>query len=227
MVLRSIVQIADVTVLENTQIFSDQYSKIPTYRREKIDAFRFDRDKRLSLGAGILLKNAMEEYGIPSETPLHISEKGKPFFSEFPWFHFNLSHSGSKVMLGISSDEIGVDVEQIEKAKIDIAKRFFSPDEYTYIQNRETEIQKQTAFCRLWTLKESFVKATGQGLGLPFDTFSMDLSGNVPIVLQRNETNDYFFYEMADDGFCYACCLKGETEKPSFQKVELIKKPSV
>lgn len=69
-------------------------------------------------------------------------------------------------------------------------------------------------FFRLWTLKESFVKALGKGILMPFDSFCIDFSGGEISVRQNVTSQQYFFKEYAlGDGFKYAVCgLCGEFE---------------
>ena len=69
-------------------------------------------------------------------------------------------------------------------------------------------------FFRLWTLKESFVKALGKGILMPFDSFCIDFSGGEISVRQNATSQQYFFKEYAlCDGFKYAVCgLCGEFE---------------
>ena len=50
-------------ILSDTELFRQWYEVMPQDRRKKIDSFRFDKDKRLSLGAGILLFNGLRRYG--------------------------------------------------------------------------------------------------------------------------------------------------------------------
>ncbi|KAG4970701.1 hypothetical protein JHK85_037122 [Glycine max] len=76
--------------------------------------------------------------------------------------------------------EIGIDVEEKQRRlKNDIlafAQRFFSPHEIemlTHIADPELRLQE---FIKLWTLKESYVKAIGRGFSAsPFKTFTIRL----------------------------------------------------
>lgn len=109
-------------------------------------------------------------YGKPSLT----RDKGSPF-------SFNLSHSGNWVVL-ICSDKhlaLGIDVEEIKPMNMEIAESFFCPQEYIDLIAKQGEEQLEYFF-RLWTLKESYVKALGKGLSIPLDGFSLShQSGDV------------------------------------------------
>ena len=52
--------IADVEPLADPLKYQAAYEKVSEARKRKADGFRFPADKRLSLGAGLLLKNALK-----------------------------------------------------------------------------------------------------------------------------------------------------------------------
>ena len=101
---------------------------------------------------------------------------GKPYLESGP--SFNLSHSGSAVLLAITqSGQLGVDIEQVRSMNDmdDVARRIMSAaelDEYIALSGAERE----SAFFRIWCRKEAFVKAIGHGLsaGLERLVVSMD-----------------------------------------------------
>jgi len=106
------------------------------------------------------------------------SEYGKPFLSDFPQFHFNLSHSGRWVVGAVDDRPVGIDVERIVPIDLDISKHYFSPDEHLDLVNQP---DPQTYFFTLWTLKESYIKIVGKGLSLPLDSFSIRFQGPADI----------------------------------------------
>jgi 4'-phosphopantetheinyl transferase len=91
---------------------------------------------------------------------------------------FNLSNTRSLVAMAVvrGMDEIGVDVEELQRrpAPINIADRYFSPHERAGLMGLRGAAQSQRFF-DLWTLKEAYIKARGQGLSIPLDAFSMRL----------------------------------------------------
>ncbi|NJN85382.1 MAG: 4'-phosphopantetheinyl transferase superfamily protein [Leptolyngbyaceae cyanobacterium SL_7_1] len=59
---------------------------------------------------------------------------------------------------------MGIDVEYLRPIEAaTLARRFFMPREYNWLTSQPVE-QWQAAFFRLWTAKESVLKATGEGL---------------------------------------------------------------
>lgn len=218
----------DVSPLENEKIFSFFYEKMPIARREKIDRFRFGKDKRLSLGAGILLWEMLKEINmLDCLGSIGCDKNGKPFISSRPDVHFNLSHSGTKVLCCFSSGEVGCDVESLDQSDLKIAERYFARSEYELIAGQPSVEKQKEMFCRLWTLKESFLKAAGTGFRLPLDAFSITIDKNGRIsVLQNADDSEYSFREFDFAAGCrYACCIRGSdgSEVPEIREIDLEK----
>jgi len=196
---------ADVGSLTDTRCFQRLYDRVSPERRAKADRMRFEKDKCLSLGAGALLEAALAAEGVSDRT-MTVAHDGKPRLKHEQNVRFNLSHSGTKVMCAVSDSEIGCDVEQIKEPDMKIAKRFFHPAEYeALMQCRDAE--RRALFFRYWTLKESFMKATGLGFQLPLDAFCIILNGSMISVEQSVDTRAYHFRELdLNDGYKYAVC---------------------
>ncbi|MBI5447575.1 MAG: 4'-phosphopantetheinyl transferase superfamily protein [Gammaproteobacteria bacterium] len=89
---------------------------------------------------------------------------------------FNVSHSHEKIVMIFSKDHaVGVDVEYVKRkaAYLAIAKRFFSQKEAAYL-SALSSAALPGAFFKIWTLKEAYVKSTGEGVGA-FRYFSVDI----------------------------------------------------
>ena len=101
-------------------------------------------------------------------------EYGKPYFPQHPEIAFNISNSGDWIFIGVSSVEIGIDIQKITSIRLDnVGKRIFTPEEYeTFIRAHD----QREYFFREWVLRESYIKWTGEGLsrdmrGLPHDAW--------------------------------------------------------
>lgn len=76
---------------------------------------------------------------------------------------FNVSHSDEWVVCAISSaGSIGIDIEKQLPMDINIGKEFLTKEEWRYLSTYQGE--KIQLFYKLWTLKESFLKAVGIGI---------------------------------------------------------------
>jgi 4'-phosphopantetheinyl transferase len=98
----------------------------------------------------------------PSSIEFELGINKKPYVKNDQDLHFNISHSGDWILIGISNSEIGVDTELINKAFAykEILPYNFSAREVDYI-NQDRSLSR---FFMLWTRKEALIKATGEGL---------------------------------------------------------------
>lgn len=136
--------------------------QLPRQRIEKIRAFRFEKDKKLSASVYLLLSEALEkEWGIKEIPDFIYGENEKPFLSGLPAVHFNLSHCDAAAVCAVSDHPVGIDVEEIKPHEDDLMRHVLSPEEYEKVKNSE---QPEIEFLRFWTMKESYLKLTGEGL---------------------------------------------------------------
>lgn len=209
----------DVTPLNDENTFDFFYKNVSKYRQEKINTFRQVKDKNLSLGAGILLGSALKDLGLCEKDMLYKEGKyGKPYFENEPNLYFSVSHSHNMALVALCDTEIGCDIERIDKIDLSIAKRFFHTDEYNNIIGLHNTSEQQRQFFRFWTLKESFIKATGFGFKLPLNEFCINLSGEKISVSCSDTDGIYNFAEYSDiPDFCVAYCIKGKAEKTKLE----------
>ena len=114
----------------------------------------------------------------PESIEISAGRYGKPFLPKHPKLFFNLSHAEEIAVYAFSTaDEVGVDVEYIrpELAGLDIAERYFSETEKRELRALPREAQAE-AFFLCWTRKEAYVKAHGDGLQIPLDSFDVSLT---------------------------------------------------
>ena len=143
---------------------------LPEYRREKIARFKNDSDKLRSLAAGLLIRSAV------GDSEIAFNEHGKPYAKDSD-ARFSVSHSGERVILSVDRNDTGADVEQlVQKDYLNLAKRFFHPNELEYVM---TEVNETSAFFEIWTRKEAYLKMLGAGISTvelsSFDTLSDEL----------------------------------------------------
>ncbi len=113
----------------------------------------------------------------PAEVKMGTHKKGKPFLVNDPSIYFNISNSHDLCVYAFSRDaEVGIDIEKIrDLPDIDllIEKNLTSREKKYFQQDPE---DKLTRFFQFWTFKESYLKATGEGMRLTPDNlvFSME-----------------------------------------------------
>jgi len=122
------------------------------------------RTKHISEMGGRLLEYAVSRLyriGVP-ELSRDKGKYGKPCFRIHPEVRFNISHSGDLVICAVSDFEIGIDIQEKSRMNTDrIAKKIMSPAEHKkYLESSE----RQDFFYRVWVMKESYVKWTGDGI---------------------------------------------------------------
>ncbi len=103
---------------------------------------------------------------------------GKPYLSGIRGPHFNVSHSGSFALIGLSeSRSIGVDIELMRRTgdELNVAKRFFSATEYRLLQSLEVDA-RLLVFYEIWTCKEAILKAHGTGISEHLKHLSVDVT---------------------------------------------------
>ena len=155
--------------------------------------------EKKSLGAGIIIRTILKENGL-SENNIKYTENEKPIADNC---YFNISHAGDYVV-GVSFDrEVGCDIEKIVDAPLEIADRFFYSGEAEYIAASE---DKNRAFFKLWTLKESYMKMTGRGMSIPLDSFEVVPAGN-GFVLGKSLENPCIFQTIEFDGYMFSIAV--------------------
>lgn len=172
-------------------------------RKERILKYLQTDGRKRSLGAGILLREVLPRFGASPEK-MRIREGGKP---ETDGISFNLSHSGDLVICAVGEKEVGCDVEKIAKAPERIAERFFHPGETAYLKNCPEE-KRNVEFYRLWTMKESYIKMTGEGMRLSLDRIEF-LPGMEKVRVRRDgELLSCHIREYEIPGYRISVCAK-------------------
>ncbi len=144
---------------------------------------------------------------------------------------FNLSHSGEYVLYAVANNrKVGVDIEYIRDfADSDnIAERFFSKSEMDEYYNLPFEARKR-AFYSFWTRKEAFIKAVGEGLYIPLNSFSVSLGperkskieihkGNFKDQQWQLEQWSLKEIQLEDRNYVSAVAVKGKVNNISYWK---------
>lgn len=198
---------ADVSGLSNEALYRRAYNTVSKQRKAKTDRLRFEKDRFLSLGAELCLIYALRKLGISKLPEIAEGNHGKPYFKENNGLFFSLSHSGDFVLCAVSDAEVGCDTEKITETDLGVARRFFTAAEYDRIASLQDYAARQKEFYRYWVLKESFIKATGRGISLPFDSFEIDADKPSVTVTQTADKRNFFFSEYGGiNGYGCAVC---------------------
>lgn len=196
----------DVSPLRSPECYAAAYAELSDERKQKTDAFRFEKDKLLSVGAGRLLQKTLTDFGVAPEKQQFTRDKnGKPVLTAQNGVFFNLSHAGTYVLCAAANAPVGCDIEDIRTAKTALAQKIFSPAEYADILAGKTDEERAERFFRLWTLRESYMKFTGLGLGLSLSRF--EIRRKAGEVLLDGIKQPVFLREYGDiPGYAAAVC---------------------
>lgn len=146
---------------------------LPPLRREQALGLRCERDRRLCAAAYMLLRQALlVEHGIDGSPELGWREGGKPFIVGHEDIHFNMSHCRVAAACAVGGRPVGVDIETVRPFNADLARRVLNGGELTRV---EASARPDVEFTRLWTMKESLLKMTGEGIRR--DLRGMSLAG--------------------------------------------------
>lgn len=148
--------------------------------RQRAARFYFARDRRRFTVAHAALRRILAGYldCAPARLEFALEQRNKPVLAApHAALHFNLAHSGEMALLAVTRQgDIGVDVEQIHPLEdlLQLAERNFSPRERAALQGLPPG-QQELAFFEIWTRKEAFIKAIGEGLYYPLNAFDVSL----------------------------------------------------
>lgn len=165
--------VADVTPLASPEALEHALEILSPSRRNKTLAYKNQRSRMLSAGVGLLLDMMLQPLGLRERDMTYIEgEHGKPALAQYPGIHFNLSHSGTLVACGVGNAPLGVDVQCFVTPKDSLMRLTLNDLELAQINGLSDPEAKKRHFTTLWTLKESYVKATGRGLTRTFPSFN-------------------------------------------------------
>ena len=192
--------------------------------------FHFAKDQNHFIVARGVLRKILSYYmdKQPYEITFEYNKYGKPFIEhdrDSVPLRFNLSHSyGMSVYAIAAGRKVGIDIEYIREnfSDMEIAERFFSPDEVAVLKSLPKKLQKQ-AFFLCWTRKEAFIKAKGKGLSIPLDQFDVSLAPEQSAKLLKTKYDrlDASRWTLIDiglfPGYAAALAIEGQSVQVQYQ----------
>jgi len=157
-----------IYIFDELEKVDDEYLKncegsLSQERRDKILRLKTPGAKIQSAIAYMLLRYALHcEYNIDEAVLFEYNHKGKPALKDYPHIHISLSHCKTAAACALSESEIGVDIQDIRPVTDRLLRRVLTENEYIKCKNSASP---KEYFCRAWTIKESIIKKTGQGIG--------------------------------------------------------------
>jgi 4'-phosphopantetheinyl transferase len=147
--------------------------------------FVFDRHRHEYIVCRGMLRQLLSGYlGAPArDIRFAYGERGKPALattSSTP-VEFNVSHAAGVAVFAFAGIPVGVDVESLDRTVDcqELASRFFSSEESEQVL-AQPPAERTEAFLNCWTRKEAYIKAIGDGLACPLDSFAVTLGPAEP-----------------------------------------------
>lgn len=174
---------------------------------------------RLFLISRVLVKTVLaDKLGIsPHEVNIQLHPNGKPFVEGSKAVYFNLSHSANIIVLAVTeAGEIGIDVERLDREfewrRVDSV---LASSEIEWIKQNEL-IDPSTVYQRffqIWTLKESYIKCTGEGMSRHLKKLKFHvLAEHIEFLDSTRDiqkTEEYYFQSYVyDHNFIFSICLQ-------------------
>lgn len=160
----------------------------------------------------------------PHELMFRYNSYKKPFIymPEFKGVKFNMSFSGDLMLVGLSKqNDLGIDIEKVHEMHDleNIAVENFSLQELKYLNGT---LDKTNTFFKIWTRKESFIKATGKGMYHPLKSFCVDInsSGSYEHLVIFNHPMESKLWRTAElntsDGYIASMAIKSDKFQISY-----------
>lgn len=199
------------------ETYPDDYF-FPQVSRETLDTvvlYKKEKIRRTKLLGEAMSRNLLASVLGVRDCRIVKGEHGKPYVEGGKGAaFFNLSHSGDYIVCAVSTCEVGVDIEQMGRMRMEVARRFFHPGEVAILEKLSDQKGREMFF-GYWSAKESFLKYTGSGLSSPlcdfevcFDTEEISLKkehSRIPVYVRECFINsDYRCF------VCSACSDKPE-----------------
>lgn len=205
-------------VPDNHLILSHYLSFLNAAEKLRYDQY-LPQAARLFLISRVLTKSVLaDKLGISAhQVNIQLQPNGKPFVQGSKTIYFNLSHSADVIVLAVTEEgEIGVDVERVNREfqwkRIDSV---LAASEMEWIQKNEPidPFSVYQRFFQIWTLKEAYIKCTGQGMSshlkkLNFHVFSEHIKF-FDATHNAQKTEHYYFQSyIYDCNFIFSICLQ-------------------
>lgn len=185
---------------------SEERQRAAAFKKEK-DFIRYTVGKLMTRNVIAGMTNIR-----PEKIVFRTDKYDRPFldYPDLDDSDFNLSHSGDYVVLAISNTKVGIDIEKIKPIDLSIANDCFHEIELEYLHNNPDK--RLETFYKIWTLKESFIKAIGQGLSYPLKNFYFYVTpNNARINVVNSDYGKQWNFKMynINDKYKLAVCAKG------------------
>lgn len=167
-------------VAEDPELCNQSLRWLSSEEQERAACFRFDRDRCVYVAAHLLLRRCLHQATGRADWSFRENAFGKPELSQsfgiLP-LNFNLTHTaGLAACALVHGHVVGIDAEALDRGgdHLKLAWHHFSQEEIEVLTQTSSDAREEK-FLTLWTAKEAVIKASGRGLQMPLDSFSVDI----------------------------------------------------
>lgn len=180
----------EIHVWSHTIHFDDPFLREAPYllsndELNRAAKYHFEKDKRVYESGHVFIRKILAHYTSIEAAKLDLSPivNQKPILAGSPFkIHFNISHSGSKILVAIGfNSDVGIDVEKIipDFDMDGFAEANYHSNELAHIRTLKNN-DESDYFYRIWTRKEAWLKLTGEGINDKLK--DLDFSGKATTV---------------------------------------------
>ena len=209
------IHVIRVNVPKNIETISEVKNLLSASELEKLNRIVRQQDKDTFLVSNLMKKILCGKYLniLPEEVRLAEGDNKKPYLPDHPNLHFNTSHSGDWVVFIFSNYPCGIDLEKIQwdfdsSGVMDIS---FHQQEKEFVLQSANPL---LSFFRIWTMKESLLKATGKGL---IDNLPQLNMLEAPTHLENNAPWQIKSFLIDNDYWCSICMQQMDLEIKYFE----------
>lgn len=153
-------------------LYKQAYKEMSAQRKEKANRYKSESDKKLCVFSDMLLREILNiGFGIKNPE-IYLGKNGKPCLVGDD-LHFSIAHSGNFIACVVDASPVGIDIETPRTINKNTINHCCTAEEIKYISSdfsalpdsivaHSTEAKR---FLTLWTIKEAYLKNTGEGLG--------------------------------------------------------------
>ena len=195
--------VADILSLPDPLSVPEVLQTLPLERQKRIHNMKQEKSRKQSMGVGLLLQKVLALYHM-QDSDVFVDEHGKP---KVEGLEFSLSHSGNLVLCAVSEEPVGCDIERLREAPKGVAERYFSDAEQAYLSHFSAD-EHDREFFWIWTMKESYVKMTGEGLRVSFEAYEIAMEDTGARVIRHGEMQSCYLSTMELEGYIMSICAE-------------------
>lgn len=136
---------------------------LPEAELQRCEAINNPLARQHELSSRIGVRRVLARYTgvLTSVLTFERAGRGKPFLAGGP--QFNLSHTRDQILLAVSRQPVGLDVESMDREVKagDLAAKFFHEKELAHVRD---SADGERVFLKYWVCKEATVKLSGDGI---------------------------------------------------------------